>query len=535
MLVVVLLALAGIAGSVYAGVLRPSLTQARTGQEQSALVNQAGQAMAAGDYQRTIDLYDQLAQLNPSHPALAPGLARARQALSLESSYQQAQDQLAQDQVAEAQATLSGIQAIAPTYRDVGLLLEKIERRQRLTGLLLRAVEAEKNADLEAAVAALQEARTLSSTENRDAIEAELFDDYLALGAQIVRNSRARPAELKRAADVFGRALRSSPRNHVPVASKTGLCAIWMATMRLQTVNGLASEAQLAPLYAEQPGYLDGKLAALLYDVYLHEGEQALQADQNAGAVQAWQYYSNASQIAGVDTTAARAMLARLNVQMTPTATPEPTATPRPSARSDSRAGVGPAPVPPAKQVGKILYWSSRGQARELWMMDADGQNAARVADQTQGKAEYDRVYQAEQRSPDGKASLSVGVPQEQGAAQVFVSYTDGKSQQVTHYESASYDPVWSPAGHWIAFVSAAMGNDEVFVVGVNGENARRLTNNSWEWDKHPSWSPDGKRIVFWSNRDVGHGQIWVMNADGSAPLNLSQDQYDERDPVWIK
>jgi len=69
----------------------------------------------------------------------------------------------------------------------------------------------------------------------------------------------------------------------------------------------------------------------------------------------------------------------------------------------------------------------------------------------------------------------------------------------------------------------------------VDGSDLRRLTYNTWEWDKHPSWSPDGAQVVFYSNRDTGRQQIWVMNADGSAQRNLTNDRFNNWDPVWIK
>jgi TolB protein len=60
------------------------------------------------------------------------------------------------------------------------------------------------------------------------------------------------------------------------------------------------------------------------------------------------------------------------------------------------------------------------------------------------------------------------------------------------------------------------------------------MTWNEWEWDKHPSWSPDGTQIVFWSNR-TGHQQIWVMDADGGNLYSLSRTGFNDWDPVWIK
>ncbi len=59
----------------------------------------------------------------------------------------------------------------------------------------------------------------------------------------------------------------------------------------------------------------------------------------------------------------------------------------------------------------------------------------------------------------------------------------------------------------------------------------RRLTQtrsiNCW-----PAWSPDGKQIAFTSNRD-GNYEIYVMNADGSAPRNLTQHPSQDNFCAW--
>ncbi len=70
--------------------------------------------------------------------------------------------------------------------------------------------------------------------------------------------------------------------------------------------------------------------------------------------------------------------------------------------------------------------------------------------------------------------------------------------------------------------------------MGLDGQDLRQLTQNRWEWDKHPTWSPDGSQIAFFSNRS-GRRQIWVMNADGTSQRNISNNDYEDWDPVWIK
>ena len=91
-----------------------------------------------------------------------------------------------------------------------------------------------------------------------------------------------------------------------------------------------------------------------------------------------------------------------------------------------------------------------------------------------------------------------------------------------------------------IAFMSHRDGNPEIYVMNADGSNPRRLTNNRG-WDFAPAWSPDGKRIAFVSDRDghvhAKHGwstnEIYVMDTDGGNQQNLTNDPHDDRSPSW--
>ena len=52
-----------------------------------------------------------------------------------------------------------------------------------------------------------------------------------------------------------------------------------------------------------------------------------------------------------------------------------------------------------------------------------------------------------------------------------------------------------------------------------------------YEWE--PSWSPDGKRIAFMSERD-GNPEIYVMDADGANPQNLTNNRHADHSPAWL-
>jgi TolB protein len=218
------------------------------------------------------------------------------------------------------------------------------------------------------------------------------------------------------------------------------------------------------------------------------------------------------------------------------TPTPEPTATPLPLLIPVTPPATStPTPTPPAqlpRQLANgILFFSDReGQARLYAVDPATGQTLWVTKDWPH------QVAQALLgRSPDGKRVAytqndSDRVPQILVRDEAYSSV-----HQITNGPARHYDAVWSPRGDLIAFVSQEPGNDEIYTVRPDGSDMRRLTENSWEWDKHPSWSPDGRQIVFWSNRETGRRQLWVMDADGRNQRRLLDSPYNDWDPIWVK
>lgn len=93
-----------------------------------------------------------------------------------------------------------------------------------------------------------------------------------------------------------------------------------------------------------------------------------------------------------------------------------------------------------------------------------------------------------------------------------------------------SEDPVWSPDGTKIAFVSYRYGDGAIYIMNADGSNLTRLTNYA-SYD--PLWSPDGTKIVFrtYDTRGSSIGEIYVMDADGSNQTRLTN--YSCFNAVW--
>ena len=122
----------------------------------------------------------------------------------------------------------------------------------------------------------------------------------------------------------------------------------------------------------------------------------------------------------------------------------------------------------------------------------------------------------------------------------IFDQYSP-EPRELTHTGFTHYDPAVSPDGEWVVYTSqegtsdgVEVNNDEIYKTHRNGKDFVRLTFNDWEWDKHPSFSPDGQQIIFWSNR-TGNKQLYIMNADGSGQVNISNNSYNDWDPIWVR
>lgn len=81
-----------------------------------------------------------------------------------------------------------------------------------------------------------------------------------------------------------------------------------------------------------------------------------------------------------------------------------------------------------------------------------------------------------------------------------------------------------------IAFVSNSDGNPEIWIMNADGSFPIQLTTTGCE--AGPRWSPDGTKITFTSCRDTNQ-EIYVMNADGSGQNRLTNDAAQDRFSHW--
>jgi len=118
---------------------------------------------------------------------------------------------------------------------------------------------------------------------------------------------------------------------------------------------------------------------------------------------------------------------------------------------------------------------------------------------------------------------------------QIAIADSDGtRLKGLSPSGALDIDPAVSRDGTRIAFANAVPNTNDwnIFVMNADGSNRVRVTNLQWQNDR-PAWSPDGKRIVFESNVDRRSNQIYVVDADGTGVTQLTFENGSSGSPEW--
>ena len=144
------------------------------------------------------------------------------------------------------------------------------------------------------------------------------------------------------------------------------------------------------------------------------------------------------------------------------------------------------------------------------------------------------QTYLSPKWSPDGKRlALTSTDGSPDGMTDVCVMDIEGiVLKNLTRSPGRDEVGSWSPDGSKIVFFSNRDGNGEIYVMGSNGRKQVNLTNHP-ALDAAPTWSPDGTKIAFQSNREGGQDDIYVMNPDGANVVNLTRHPWEDRAPAW--
>jgi TolB protein len=153
----------------------------------------------------------------------------------------------------------------------------------------------------------------------------------------------------------------------------------------------------------------------------------------------------------------------------------------------------------------RIAYITKTGGSHNLWVADADGQNA-----------------RAALTSPEPIISPSWAPS---GAQLAYVSFearkpviyvhdvASGRRRLLANFKGSNSAPSWSPDGRQLVATLSLSGSAQIYAMDVNGGEPRRLSQSD-SIDTEPVFSPDGRTIYFVSDRG-GSPQVYRMGAQG--------------------
>ncbi len=181
----------------------------------------------------------------------------------------------------------------------------------------------------------------------------------------------------------------------------------------------------------------------------------------------------------------------------------------------------------------KVAFVRERaGDLMELWTMDSDGRNAARLvaALRRVNEQSYSPTWSPDGRSivfsnnrpGDGNPELYRVAFRSGGGATKLVRLTRTAGDPHTLGDDAM--PSYSPDGRTIVFTSNRSGNSELWTMRPDGSGQRRLAARPRTDDWNARWSPDGTRLVFAAYSATNPNaapRIVVMRADGTGAKTL--------------
>jgi Tol biopolymer transport system component len=194
-----------------------------------------------------------------------------------------------------------------------------------------------------------------------------------------------------------------------------------------------------------------------------------------------------------------------------------------------------------------VLFSAKDGNGISIYKMNYDGTNIIKL------NQENFLMSVFPQWSPDGKQIIFSSNPSqgryENPYFSIFKMSSDGGVLvQITNEKEIDYAPVWSPNGDKIVFYATYeyhlsgegpmfWKNANIFIMNSDGTDKKKITDSSEPvLDISPGWSPDGRKIVFASNRDHKDSpqifDLYTINTDGTNTTRIT-NAGNNQCPVW--
>lgn len=184
---------------------------------------------------------------------------------------------------------------------------------------------------------------------------------------------------------------------------------------------------------------------------------------------------------------------------------------------------------------------------RALWVVDRDGSNKRKLAD-LHGRWGVSSSYRVGfDWSPDSSRIVFSNRVDKESTYDLFVvTVESGEVTQLTSDAGTDEEePDWSPTKDVVVYHQAPKTGGipadtyDVYTVDIDSRETTQLTDDRW-WEYSPMWSPDGKKVAFFSTRDDYHSEdgpylweLYLIDADGSNERRLTEQATRKYDAVW--
>jgi TolB protein len=172
----------------------------------------------------------------------------------------------------------------------------------------------------------------------------------------------------------------------------------------------------------------------------------------------------------------------------------------------------------------QIAFVSTTSGKKEIYLADFDGSNFNRLT-------HHNSISLSPRWSPTGQ-EIAYTSYKDGNPSLYLLQLPGGQSLRISNRPGLNISPSWFPGGDSLAVaLSQSGGNSEIYQISRNGNILQRLTYGA-AIDVSPSWSPDGKQMAFVSNRS-GNPQIYVMQLATKETRRVTFQGNYNVNPVW--
>jgi TolB protein len=172
----------------------------------------------------------------------------------------------------------------------------------------------------------------------------------------------------------------------------------------------------------------------------------------------------------------------------------------------------------------RIAFVSTTSGKKEIYLADFDGSNFNRLT-------HHNSISLSPRWSPKGQ-EIAYTSYKDGNPSLYLLRLPGGQSLRISNRPGLNISPAWFPGGESLALaLSQSGGNSEIYQISRDGNILQRLTHGS-AIDVSPAWSPDGKQMAFVSNRS-GNPQIYIMQVTTKETRRVTFQGNYNVNPVW--